>query len=91
MKTLEQVLEGVTAEGKWKASKASKAYKDILNLRAEEIVMPTNADAAYAARACSNFPALVRVLTDLLDNRPGRYGKWDRDKAKATLAEALKD
>lgn len=123
MKTLEQVMEGVTAGGKWRVADrpgrgtqiewgpeggdverpvCHMRWTDGLNTRVEAAVA---ADATYAARACSNFPALVKAL-DKTNNAieagdywhsghcaiidQGPCNCWVAD-VKAALAEALKD
>lgn len=91
MKTLEQVLEGVTAGGQW------KSYVGGLYANGYSVDMsPSHPNSAYAARACSNFPALVRALEDmtvLVRELSGlENSQFDRlTTARAALAEALKD
>lgn len=61
--TLEQVLEGVTAGGMWRfdrgqlVSGKNDAYAVGAYYNANRDI-----DLTYAARACSNFPALVKAL-----------------------------
>lgn len=128
--TLEQVLEGVTAEGMWEVggpypevsliylehsstggdSPAPPVYEPIATFfEANGLSTPdpiAQRDAAYAARACSNFPALVRILQKIVeadkaaisalkkdfDLHPDLNGDFQalHNKTLAVLAEALK-
>lgn len=93
MKTIEQILEGVTAGGQWDAEGCF-------------IAIQSEADAAYAARAARNFPALVKALQNLhyavaseslnhpdLDVRLAAINAAHRAtiESQAVLTEALKD
>jgi hypothetical protein len=65
-KTLEQILEGVTAGGQWSAT-AGVLRAGLGRDRVADFMHGLHendrlVNAAYAARACSTWPALVRAL-----------------------------
>lgn len=92
MKTLDQILEGVTAGGRWESEQRW------LDANRQQLVYFANKqgveDAAYVARAARNFPALVRALENVL--KDARCSSLDHSittltEAETALAEALKD
>lgn len=107
MKTIEQVLENVTAGGRWKADgsvlRAGHQNRD----RVADFMHGLGPDdhqvnAAYAALSASSFPALVKALSDLAHRHvelidSGDCGQWDSledpavTAARAALQNALKD
>lgn len=92
MKTLEQIMEGVTAGGKWFLAAQSLGFMALLRPEDKTKWMPVSStDAAYAARACSNFPALVQAIVGHLNAEDAIQAIKARDKLEAALAEALKD
>lgn len=104
MKTLEQILEGLTAKGQWEVADhlniqsgpiGSLAYVSTAVSRGRTLA-EAKANAAYIARAASSFPALVRALEDVLTN-PGHFYNCNTAEcnrcatARAALAGALKE
>lgn len=104
MKTINEVMEGVTAGGKWQSE---LRWLDAGNQHIAYFSTTSYADAAFAARAARSFElmarALERVVKALDSGQPFYHGKdcsapgaggpcdcWVRD-TKAALAEALKD
>lgn len=86
MRTLEEILEGVTAGGRWKSQGGIISGVTIGFGKVE--------DAAYVARAARNFPALVRALNLMVSRFPSCDCKncaEVRALARESMAEALKD
>lgn len=95
MKTLAQVLDGVTAEGAFKVT-ATMNQKWLSIRTGNGLGRWTIEDTEYVQRACSNFPALVRALGDCVELLDTLKGSSDGPtattvrNARKELAEALK-
>lgn len=106
MKTLDQILEGVTSGGKFEYQILSKNEFIVAPVGTKKVrliaslpgMTSEEANFRYIARACSTWPCLVRALEDcVLDmDRSERWkistpAKIALLQAQAVLAEALKD
>lgn len=103
MKTIDEILEGVTARGKWR--QGPSAYILWAQQPMDQSVgrLDNSIDGAFAARAASNFEPMARVLESIegyaIAARQNRLTASEASVtlvdisllARAALAEALKD
>lgn len=92
MKTIKQIMEGVTADGQWEVWKRGSKIGSLLGETIGQFDYPQ--DAAFAARACSSWRAVVEALQVMEQSERWKVLSPDADalrQAQAALAEALKD